>query len=77
MLKLRATKEEKEAQINTLDMLKKRNESIITSQLRELQTVALQNGNLFEKLMEATKYCSLGQITAALYDVGGEYRRNM
>jgi methylmalonyl-CoA mutase len=45
--------------------------------LKRLQEVALQNGNLFTELMETVKYCSLGQITAALYQVGGQYRRNM
>jgi hypothetical protein len=45
--------------------------------LNRLQKVAIQNGNLFEALMEATKHCSLGQITHALYEVGGQYRRNM
>jgi methylmalonyl-CoA mutase len=42
-----------------------------------LKQVAIDNGNLFEALMEAVKYCSLGQITDALYEVGGQYRRNM
>jgi methylmalonyl-CoA mutase len=46
-------------------------------QLSELQKVALHNGNLFEALMEACKFCSLGQITSALFNVGGQYRRNM
>jgi methylmalonyl-CoA mutase len=45
--------------------------------LRELQVTAIQNKNIFEKLMEVSKYCSLGQITQALFDVGGQYRRNM
>jgi methylmalonyl-CoA mutase len=48
-----------------------------TGILRQLQQVAIENGNLFEALMEAVKYCSLGQITHALYEVGGQYRRNM
>ena len=42
-----------------------------------LQEVAIQNGNTFEELMETVKHCSLGQITHALYEVGGQYRRNM
>ena len=46
-------------------------------ELINLKTVAIHNGNLFEALMEAVKYCSLGQITHALYEVGGQYRRNM
>jgi isobutyryl-CoA mutase len=45
--------------------------------LKRLQEVALRNGNLFEELMETVKYCSLGQITKALFEVGGQYRRNM
>jgi len=45
--------------------------------LRELQTVAIHNQNMFEGLMETTKYCSLGQITDALFEVGGQYRRSM
>jgi methylmalonyl-CoA mutase len=45
--------------------------------LKSLQVAAVQNKNLFEKLMEVTKYCSLGQITNALFEVGGQYRRNM
>jgi methylmalonyl-CoA mutase len=45
--------------------------------LSELQLRAIQNKNLFEGLMEASKYCSLGQITKALFEVGGQYRRNM
>jgi methylmalonyl-CoA mutase len=45
--------------------------------LNKLKTTAIQNGNLFEALMETVKCCSLGQITNALYEVGGQYRRNM
>jgi methylmalonyl-CoA mutase len=45
--------------------------------LLRLQEVAVNNGNLFEELMETVKYCSLGQITHALYEMGGQYRRNM
>lgn len=45
--------------------------------LKRLQEVAIKNGNVFEELMEAVKYCSLGQITEALFEVGGQYRRNM
>jgi len=42
-----------------------------------MQSAAINNQNLFEKLMDATKVCSLGQITASLFEVGGQYRRNM
>ncbi|MCC6693511.1 MAG: methylmalonyl-CoA mutase, partial [Chitinophagaceae bacterium] len=45
--------------------------------LARLQQTAVNNGNLFEELMETVKFCSLGQITNALYQVGGQYRRNM
>ena len=74
---IRSTTEEKEQQINTVEAFKKRNETIAASKLKQLQQVAINNGNLFEELMETVKYCSLGQITNALYEVGGQYRRNM
>jgi methylmalonyl-CoA mutase len=45
--------------------------------LESIQDAAVQNRNIFEQLMEAVKYCSLGQITDALFEVGGQYRRNM
>ncbi|RZK35985.1 MAG: methylmalonyl-CoA mutase, partial [Hymenobacter sp.] len=45
--------------------------------LKRLQQIAVQNGNLFAELMETVKTCSLGQITNALFEVGGQYRRNM
>lgn len=74
---IRATKDEKEAQIRTLSQLHQRNEDRAKVELAELQKVAVRNGNIFERLMESAKYCSLGQITHALYEVGGQYRRNM
>ncbi|PRY88006.1 methylmalonyl-CoA mutase family protein [Mongoliibacter ruber] len=74
---IRATQAEKEAQIQTLNILKKKNEDEAIKHLEELKEVAIQNGNIFDTLMEAAKYCSLGQITNALYEVGGQYRRNM
>jgi methylmalonyl-CoA mutase len=74
---IRATEEEKEFQIQTLTNLHKANKGIEEGQLEALQEAAIMNKNLFEKLMEATKYCSLGQITASLFEVGGQYRRNM
>ena len=74
---IRATKEEKEAQIATRDNLHKANAQRGARWLAEIQEAALQNRNIFEALMEATKHCSLGQITQALFEVGGEYRRNM
>ena len=74
---IRSTTEEKEFQITTLEAFKKRHGSQSADMLTRLQQVAIQNGNLFEELMETVKYCSLGEITNALYSVGGQYRRNM
>ncbi len=74
---IRSTKEEKEDQIETLNALKNRHPEQTAKMLKEIQQAALENENLFEYLMEVTKYSSLGQITNALYDVGGQYRRNM
>ncbi len=74
---IRATEEEKEGQIQTLIDLHKREEEASNVQLKSIQDVALRNGNIFEALMEACKVCSLGQITDALFEVGGQYRRNM
>lgn len=74
---IRATEEEKEAQITTLKNLHEKNTSFTAYHLRHLQTTAIQNNNLFEALMEACKFCSLGQITKSLFEVGGQYRRNM
>lgn len=74
---IRATKEEKEDQIETLQNLVKSNQDRGTEMLNNLQRKAIQHGNLFDELMETVKSCSLGQITHALFEVGGEYRRNM
>ena len=74
---IRATEEEKQFQIQTKEQLNKANEEKVIEQLAILQEAAIQNENLFDKLMEATKVCSLGQITEALFKVGGQYRRNM
>ncbi|MBF0118340.1 MAG: methylmalonyl-CoA mutase family protein [Desulfobacterales bacterium] len=73
----RATDTEKKSQITRLYEFKKRNEKDSTIALQKLQNVALSGGNVFEELMETVKTCSLGQITQALYEVGGQYRRNM
>ncbi|MDI3257435.1 MAG: methylmalonyl-CoA mutase family protein, partial [Kyrpidia sp.] len=73
----RATKEEKEEQIRNLQAFQERNRERAPEMLRRLQRVATEGGNLFAELMETVKYCSLGQITSALYEVGGQYRRNM
>jgi methylmalonyl-CoA mutase len=74
---IRSTKEEKDAQINAIESFKNKNAHISGAMLERLQNVAISNGNLFEELMETAKYCTLGQITNALYKVGGQYRRNM
>jgi len=74
---IRSTKEEKDKQIENLDAFKKRNETQSEKEIMKLKEVAINNGNLFAQLMETVKYCSLGQITHALYQVGGQYRRNM
>jgi len=74
---IRADNEEKENQIKTLQALHKRHQPIAGKQLKAIQQTAINNQNIFEHLMEVTKYCSLGQITNALYDVGGQYRRSM
>jgi len=74
---IRSTTEEKEFQIKTLQAFHKRHEAKSADMLKRLQQAAVNNENLFEELMETVKYCSLGQITNALYSVGGQYRRNM
>ncbi|QEH39778.1 methylmalonyl-CoA mutase family protein [Chitinophaga sp. XS-30] len=74
---IRSTKEEKEFQINTLQAFQERHAGQCAAKLQQLQDAAVRNGNLFDELMETVKYCSLGQITHALYEVGGQYRRNM
>ncbi|HVM89781.1 MAG TPA: methylmalonyl-CoA mutase family protein [Puia sp.] len=74
---IRSTREEKEQQIENLKAFHKRDPDVAVNRLNKLKRVAINNGNLFEELMETVKYCSLGQITHALYEVGGQYRRSM
>ncbi|MBG6185989.1 methylmalonyl-CoA mutase family protein [Flavobacterium sp. CAN_S2] len=74
---IRATEEEKQYQIDMLNHLHQSNQDLVNEHLNTLQEAAIKNENLFEHLMEATKVCSLGQITSALFEVGGQYRRNM
>ncbi|HQW92582.1 MAG TPA: methylmalonyl-CoA mutase family protein, partial [Ferruginibacter sp.] len=74
---IRSTTTEKEFQITTLQAFHKRHAAHAEAMLKKLQQAAINNENLFEELMETVKYCSLGQITNALYAVGGQYRRNM
>ena len=74
---IRATEEEKGLQIEGVEALYTRFPEQAAVVLAELQTAAIENGNLFTSLMAAAKVCSLGQITQAMYGVGGQYRRNM
>jgi methylmalonyl-CoA mutase len=74
---IRSTTEEKNRQIENLNNLHKANAYEAKEWLKRLQIAAINNKNVFEELMECVKYCSLGQITHALFEVGGQYRRNM
>lgn len=73
----RATKEEKETQIQNLEAFKGKNKDQSEEALKRLKETAVNGGNIFAELMETVKYASLGQITRALYEVGGQFRRNM
>ena len=74
---IRATEEEKQAQIATKENLQQMHADKQAAALKSCQEAAGKHENIFEQLMEATRYCSLGQITDALFQVGGQYRRNM
>jgi methylmalonyl-CoA mutase len=74
---IRSTEEEKQLQIKNLENYKKANASNTENALKQLQHGAINQANLFALMMDAVKYCSLGQITNALFEVGGMYRRNM
>jgi len=74
---IRATEGEKQAQIETLERVHRQHDRQAVTWLSRLQEAAVRNENLFEVLMEVSKYASLGQITQALFEVGGQYRRNM
>lgn len=74
---IRATEEEKEFQINTKEKVQKIHPNEAQEALKLVQKNAIENKNIFEALMTACKYCSLGQITKAMFEVGGQYRRNM
>ncbi|MBA3827884.1 MAG: methylmalonyl-CoA mutase family protein [Taibaiella sp.] len=74
---IRSTTAEKEFQITNVQNLWARSGDKGQEMLHRLQMVAVQNKNVFEELMETVKYCSLGQITQALFEVGGQYRRSM
>ena len=73
----RATDEEKQSQLQRLAGFKQRNAKESAAALQRLQQTALSGGNVFGELMHTVRFCSLGQITQALYAVGGQYRRNM
>jgi len=73
----RASKEEKETQIQNLQAFQQAHEHEVSEALEKLKHTAIHNGNIFAELMETVKVASLGQITQALYEVGGQYRRNM
>jgi len=81
---IRATEEEKESRlvplqsgITMLESLHQARAEQSAAALKQLQAAAVKNENMFDVLMEATKYCSLGQLTEAMFEVGGQYRRNM
>jgi len=73
----RATETEKQSQLNRLAEFKRRNQKEAPEALKKLQEVAISGENIFTELMESVKFCTLGQITQALFEVGGKYRRNM
>ena len=74
---IRATEDEKKYQIEMLSNLHKTYEETIEKDIKAIQDAAINNKNMFEEMMEVTKRASLGQITDALFEVGGQYRRNM
>ena len=74
---IRATPEEKQYAIAARDAIWKRNAPARAAALERVCTAAVHGGNVFEALMEACKWCTLGQLSRAMYEVGGQYRRNM
>jgi methylmalonyl-CoA mutase len=73
----RSTDDEKQSQLKRLAQFQQRNERLSRPMLSRLQQAVIDNDNVFEVLMDAVRVCSLGQITHALFEVGGQYRRNM
>lgn len=73
----RATPQEKKQQLDNLEKYQKTNSAIATKHLEQLRTAALKGENIFDALMEAARHCSLGQMSHALYEVGGKYRRSI
>ncbi|MDP2335476.1 MAG: methylmalonyl-CoA mutase family protein [Bacteroidota bacterium] len=74
---IRSTEEEKQNQLTSLNNFHEANKEQAPIYLERLKKAALENRNVFEEMIEAVKYCSLGQITQALFEVGGKYRRNL
>ncbi|MDO6461074.1 methylmalonyl-CoA mutase family protein [Granulosicoccaceae sp. 1_MG-2023] len=73
----RSTDEEKQSQLQRLRAFQERNREQAAGAIERVRQAAMENGNIFEALVDAVQYCSLGQLTEALFDVGGKYRRNM
>ena len=73
----RSTEEEKQSQLKRLATFHAAHATEAPPMLERLKQAVIHNGNVFEVLMEAVRVCSLGQITSALFEVGGQYRRNM
>ncbi|MEN9886215.1 MAG: Methylmalonyl-CoA mutase, partial [Pseudomonadota bacterium] len=73
----RSTEEEKQSQLKRLNDFQTRNAGQSAAMLKRLQQAVIDNTNVFEVLMDAVRVCSLGQISNALFEVGGQYRRNM
>ena len=73
----RSSAEEKDDQLSRLGAFHARHQAAAPAMLERLKRTAMEGGNIFAELMEAVEYCSLGQITRALFEVGGQYRRNM
>jgi methylmalonyl-CoA mutase len=73
----RSSEAEKQSQLERLEAFQARHAAAAPEVLERLRNAVIANGNTFEVLMEAVRYCSLGQITGTLYEVGGKYRRNM
>jgi methylmalonyl-CoA mutase len=73
----RASEDEKNDQIKRLEAFKSKHKDKSAACLNRLRDIALTGGNIFEELLTTVRYCSLGEITSVLYEVGGRYRRNM
>jgi isobutyryl-CoA mutase len=73
----RSTEEEKQSQLNRLNDFHTLHAKESSAMLKRLQQAVIANQNVFDVLMDAVRVCSLGQITNALFEVGGQYRRNM